>query len=198
MRFGFCCPLKLHSKNLSSKPMHRHSVLQKTHSLHLSSWDTAFVLTVLLFSARYVNIFYLLDPQLLACTPIKLEPLISLPNDWASCVVLPMLVVSHSHRWKGIWIQDSFYFNTRICFSYAFRKRRCGFLGLRLSPKSTQIMHSVCGINSQFYSMTLSVESEIFWYPNTAIRRIETGSKTTWFNAYLRNSAPIHHFFKYT
>ena len=93
MRFGFCCPLKLHYKNLSSKHMHRHRVLQKTHSLHLSSSDTAFVLSVLLFSARYVNIVYLLDPQQLACTPIKLETLINLQYAWASCVALPMLTV---------------------------------------------------------------------------------------------------------
>jgi len=31
------------------------------------------------FLANYVNTVYLLDPQQLACTPIKLDPLISLP-----------------------------------------------------------------------------------------------------------------------
>jgi len=51
-------------------------------------------------------------------------------------------------------------------------------------PKATQILHLVCGINPQFYSATTSAEIEICWNPKTAIRKIETGSKTTWLVAY--------------
>ena len=81
-------------------------------------------------------------------------------------------------------MHDSVYLSTEICFSYALRKRRYVSLGLRLSPKATQILHLVCGINPQFYSATTSAEIEICWNPKTAIRKIETGSKTAWLVAY--------------
>jgi len=51
------------------------------------------------------------------------------------CVALAMLTVSHSHKCNEIWMQDSFYVGTEICFSYGLRQRRFGALGFRLSPK---------------------------------------------------------------
>jgi len=75
------------------------------------------------------------DPQLLVCTPIKLDPLINLPDPWASCVVLAMLTVSYSLSCNEMWRLYSVYLRTENCFSYALRKWRSMALGLRLSPK---------------------------------------------------------------
>ena len=61
------------------------------HSFLLSSLDTVGIISLLLFLARYVNKIYLLDPQMLACTPIKREPLISLPDAWTGCDALAMM-----------------------------------------------------------------------------------------------------------
>jgi hypothetical protein len=54
--------------------MHWHRVLRNSHSFLLSSPDTVCILSLLLFLARYINIVYLLYPQLSACMPIKLDP----------------------------------------------------------------------------------------------------------------------------
>jgi hypothetical protein len=79
-------------------------------------------------------------------------------------------------------------------FIWSFEKDVVNLSDCDSHPKATQILHSLCGINPQFYSATTSAESEICWNPNTTIRRIKTGSKTTWFDAYPRDSVPIHHF----
>ena len=77
MRIGFCCPLTHRFKTCLPTPMNWHRLLHKSHTFLLSSSDTVGIISLLLFSASYVNILYFLDPQLLACTPIKLGPLIS-------------------------------------------------------------------------------------------------------------------------
>ena len=51
------------------------------------------------------------------------------------CVALAMLAVSNSHRCSEMWMRDSLYVGTEISFSYGPRQRRCGALGLSLSPK---------------------------------------------------------------
>ena len=55
--------------------------------------------------------------------------------DTRVCIALAMLTVSHSHKCNQIWMQDSVYVGTEICFSYGLRQRRFGALGLRLSQK---------------------------------------------------------------
>jgi hypothetical protein len=96
---------------------------------------TLCIILSLLFLTRYVNIVYLLDPQPSACTPIKLDPLISLPDACDSCDALALLTVSHSHRCSEMWMQYSVCVDTEVCFACVFRKWLCGALGLRLSPK---------------------------------------------------------------
>jgi hypothetical protein len=85
MRFEFGCPLIFNFKNLSPISIQWHRMFQNMHSFLLPSSDTVGIISLLFFLARYVKILYLLDPQLLACTPIKREPLISLPDAWAAC-----------------------------------------------------------------------------------------------------------------
>jgi hypothetical protein len=114
--------------------MHRYRLLQNSHSFLLSSSDTVCILSLLLFLGSQVNFVYLLDPQLPACMPIKLDPLISHPEAWEFCVALAMLTMSHSHRRNEMWRPVSICLRTKICFSYALWKRRCGTFGLRSSP----------------------------------------------------------------
>ena len=73
--------------------MQWHRLLQNAHSFLLSSLDTVFILSLLFFSAKYVNILYLLHPQLSSCTPIQLDHLTTLPHAWASCVAVAVLTV---------------------------------------------------------------------------------------------------------
>ena len=186
--------LKLYLKNLSSNTTHRHRVLQKTHCLLLSSSDTACILSVLWFLSRYVNIVYLLDPQLSVCTPVKHFPSYK-PPGWVSHLcsfghanIVPLSQV----QWnvKAIFCL----FTHRKRFFLCSSKTTLRSFPIGLSPKATQILHSICERNPQFYSATISAESEICWNPKTAIRSIETGSKKTWFDAYPRYSFPIQDF----
>jgi len=57
--------------------------------------------------------------------PIKLDPHISLPDAWVSCVALPMLTVSHSPRCNEMWMQHSVCAGTEISFHIS----RMGRLG---------------------------------------------------------------------
>jgi hypothetical protein len=88
-----------------------------------------------------------------------------------------MLTVSHSHRCNEMWMQNSVYVGTEICFSYALRKQRCGSLGLRLSPKHNTHPARILRRNPQFYSANNSTDSGKCWNPNWVIRRLEAGSK---------------------
>jgi hypothetical protein len=119
MRVGVLLHLKLHFKILSSNSTHWHRMFQYSHSFLYSSSDTACILPMLFFLASYtyINIVYLLDPQLPACTSIKLDPLTNLPDAWASCVALAILTVSHSQRCNEMWRQDSVSLRTENCFS---------------------------------------------------------------------------------
>jgi len=73
MCFEFWSSLKFHFKNWSSNSIRWHRIFQYSLSFLLSSSDTVCIIPLILFLARYVNILCLLDPQLLACTPIKLH-----------------------------------------------------------------------------------------------------------------------------
>lgn len=76
-RLGCVDPLHFLLNNCLPTPKHWHRMLQNSHSSILSSSDTVCIFSLLVFLARYINIIYLLDPQLPTFTPIKLDPPIS-------------------------------------------------------------------------------------------------------------------------
>jgi hypothetical protein len=111
MRIEFVCPLIFHFKNVSPNFFHWHRMFQNIHSFLLPSSDTLDIISLLLLLARYVNILYLLDPQLLASTPIKRDPLISLTGAWAICDIWP--------RCHGVTLtQVQWNVNERFCLCW--------------------------------------------------------------------------------
>jgi hypothetical protein len=120
---------------------------------------------IVMFLASHVNFFYLLDLKLPAYKPIKLDPLISLPDAWDSCVALAMLTVSHSYRCNEMWRQVSIYLLIENCFSYDLRKRSCGAFRMWLSPKWNKFLHAVYRRNLQLHSSTTIGESGNCWNP---------------------------------
>lgn len=79
MRFQFRCPLLLLSKNMYSKSNAMTQIVAEFTFLS-SVFIGHCIHSLLSFLARYVNILYLLEPQLSACTPIQLELLICLSD----------------------------------------------------------------------------------------------------------------------
>jgi hypothetical protein len=73
MRFEFCSSLIFHFKNLSSNSIRWHKMFQYSLSFLLLSSGTVCIIPLILFLPRYLNIICLLDPRLLACTPINLQ-----------------------------------------------------------------------------------------------------------------------------
>ena len=72
MRFEFCSSLYFILKSCLPTPF-ADRIFQYSLSFLLFSSDTACIIPLILFLARYVNILCLPDPQLLACTTIKLH-----------------------------------------------------------------------------------------------------------------------------
>lgn len=184
MRFEFCCPLIFHFKSLSSIFIHWHTKFQYSHSFLLSSSDTFNIHSLLLFLARYINIVYLLDPQLLACTLIKPDPLMSPSNAWDSRSVLTMLTVSHSQsakkcEWRILFMLTQ-KFLLRVIFENIFEE----LSDCDSHQNTTHILHAVFRTNPQFYPATKSAESGNCWSANYLIHRIEAGSKTICFVVY--------------
>ena len=135
VKFGFCCPLTLLFGTLSSNSIHRHRELQNSLSLLLASSDTVCILSMLLFFAIYINIIYLLDPQLPACRPITLDSSHKPPGRLSQLCCFAHVNGVHSHKCSETWMLYSVYVGTQSSFLYALRKRLCLTFGLRLSPK---------------------------------------------------------------
>jgi len=109
---------------------------------------------------------------------------------------LDNLTVSHPYRCNECECRILFIYAQKTVFLILFENDVAELSDCDCHSKATQLLQSVCGIYPQFYSATTSAESEICWNPETAIRRIETGSKTSWFEAYPKYSVPIHKILK--
>jgi hypothetical protein len=144
----------------------------------LSSTDTVCILSLLLFLARYINIVYLLDPQLPACMPIKLDPSHKPPGRLNQLRCFGHVNGVHSLRCNKTRMQDSLYVWTEGCFSYALRRRRCEAVGFRLSPKRNTYTERILRRNPPSFAAANSLESGNCWNPNWVIRCLEAGSKT--------------------
>ena len=78
MRVGFCCLLKIHFKNLSSSS--NAMVHNVAEFVIRSFWLHPTLYVYFQINFFNVNNVYLLNPQLSACTPVQLDPLISHPD----------------------------------------------------------------------------------------------------------------------
>jgi len=121
MRFQCRCPLILLSKDMCSNSNAIAQIVAECTFLPFVFIGHCLYTFIAIVLAKYVNILYLLDPQLLACTPIKLDNLINLTHAWASFVAVAMLTVSHSHRCYEMWIQYSVYVDKEFFFLWSWK-----------------------------------------------------------------------------
>jgi hypothetical protein len=163
--------------------MHWHSVTEFALLL-LSSSGTVYILVLLLFLANQVNIHYLLDAHLLACTPINFDTTHKLP-----------IRVRHLRCFDQVNGVPLTQIQWRIMFIYAQKavvsvllKTPLQSFRIEAVTKTQLLLHAVCRKIPRIYSANTGAESSNFWNLNWEVCRLEAGSKSIWFFPHPRYS----------
>ena len=163
--------------------MHCQRVFHRLHSVLLSSSDTicTLPLPLLLFLARYFDVVYLLDLQLLVCKLIKFDASHKPPGRLSQ-----LCGFGHINGVPLTYVK----WNVNAVFGLCCHGNLFCVCSSKKTLQSSRIatytktQHIYC---RQFAEQILSVagtDSGDCWNPNSSISRIESASKTMWFFVY--------------